>query len=124
MINRESSGKQFLSCIAAATACIRRADLTKAYSLIIEAMSINPDAPQPHNLLGIWYESNADGDLARRHYRAAYALDPTYKPACKNLERICTLFDNRYPDDIDYGDNHGESSLPKNVIKQNVSPST
>lgn len=124
MKNRETSGKEFLICIDAAAACIRQADLAKAYGLIIEAMGINPDAPQPHNLLGIWYESNADGDLARRHYRAAYALDPTYKPACKNLERICTLFDNRYPGNIDYGDSPEEGRLPKSVAAQNASSLT
>jgi hypothetical protein len=29
-----------------------------------------------------------DFQSARKHYRAAYALNPAYKPSCRNLERI------------------------------------
>lgn len=85
----------FTQNIQRAAESLRNKDSDIAYSLIVEAMRINPDAPQPHNLLGIFYELSGNGDLARRHYRAAYSLDPTYKAACSNLERICTNFDDR-----------------------------
>ncbi len=61
-----------------------------AYKAISEAMATHMDAPEPHNLLGIYYELKNDYILARKHYRAAYALDPTYKPVRKNLERLCS----------------------------------
>lgn len=64
----------------------------ESYKIIVNALSENPDAPEPHNLLGLWNEFNKNYDLARKHYRAAYALDPTYKPASINLERVCTMF--------------------------------
>ena len=67
----------------------------ESYKIIINALSENPDAPEPHNLLGLWNEFNKNYDLARKHYRAAYALDPTYKPASINLERVCTMFSSR-----------------------------
>lgn len=69
-----------------------------------QAMLINPHSPVVHNLYGILGELLAEDNLARKHYRAAYALDPTYKPAIRNLERILA-FDycyNRSP--IDFGD--------------------
>ncbi|MGB8451515.1 MAG: hypothetical protein WCD89_04210 [Anaerocolumna sp.] len=67
-------------------------EFEEAYKMIINTICINPNAPEPHNLLGLWYEMNGDEQLARKHYRAAYVLDPTYKPACNNLERISTFF--------------------------------
>jgi len=43
-------------------------------------------------LLGIIGEITGDLSLAGKHYRAAYALDPTFKPACRNLERITKFY--------------------------------
>lgn len=93
----------FALSIRQAAASLRSKDCDSAYSQIVEAMRTDPDAPQPHNLLGIFYELSGDGNMARRHYRAAYSLDPTYKPACRNLERICMDFDDRLPI-YDFGD--------------------
>ena len=67
-------------------------EFEEAYKMIINEICSNPNAPEPHNLLGIWYEMNGEEQLARKHYRVSYVLDPTYKPACNNLERISTLF--------------------------------
>lgn len=74
-----------------------------AYMLIIDAMYINPNTPEPHNLLGLWFEMTGKDQLARKHYRIAYVLDPEYKPACNNLERISTLFITKEIP-YDYGD--------------------
>ena len=62
------------------------------------------DAPQPHNLLGIYYELGGEIDLARRHYRAAYSLDPTFSPACRNLEQISLALSNERPRIFDFGE--------------------
>ncbi|MEL7566347.1 MAG: hypothetical protein AAGU27_15895 [Dehalobacterium sp.] len=99
----EISSDTFSQYIKQAIDRLRRHELAEAYKLIIEAIHLDPDAPQPHNLLGIWFELNNNEDKARKHYRAAYALDPTFKPACKNLERICTMFQYR-PIPYAYGD--------------------
>jgi len=83
---------KFNNYIRQATIEIHNHEFEKSYKAIINAIDINPNAPEPHNLLGIWYEFKNNNDLARKHYRAAYALDPTYKPASENLERVCTNF--------------------------------
>ena len=83
---------KFNNYIRQATIEIHNHEFEKSYKAIINAININPNAPEPHNLLGIWYEFKNNNDLARKHYRAAYALDPTYKPASENLERVCTNF--------------------------------
>lgn len=60
--------------------------------LIQSAMGRYPHAPEPHNLMGILLEKEGDHLTAMKHYRAAWALDPTYLPARYNLERIGTFF--------------------------------
>lgn len=78
-------------------------EINEAYKIIMEALHANPNAPEPQNLLGIWNEINGNDDMARRHYRAAYALDPSYRPASKNLERLCIFFEDKR-DPADFGD--------------------
>jgi len=49
-------------------------------------------------------ELGGETALAGKHYRAAYALEPSYKPAARNLDRITSIryrMDNVAPD---YGD--------------------
>lgn len=122
MNNSLEFNMMFGQCIDSAVDSLRHKELDKAYDSIIKAICMKPDAPQPHNLLGIWYELNSDGEKARRHYRAAYSLDPTYKPPCKNLERISALFDNSKPYSIDYGDEPEEEvNEPKKERKHHAS---
>ena len=90
MYNTEAPNTLYSKCIGSAIESLRQSKLEKAYAQIVEAMRLYPNAPEPHNLLGIWFEIKGDDLMARRHYRAAYSLDPTFKPACKNIDRICT----------------------------------
>lgn len=59
---------------------------------ITEAMRRYPHAPQPHNLMGILLEKSGEHVKAMKHFRAAWALDPTYVPARRNMERFCNLY--------------------------------
>lgn len=59
---------------------------------ICKAMRRYPDAPHPHNLLGILLEKKGDHVTAMKHFRAAWALDPTYLPARQNLETYGTFY--------------------------------
>lgn len=107
----------FTRLINEATNELRSYEMEKSYQRIMEALTANPNAPEPHNLLGIWYEIKNDSNLARKHYRAAYALDPSFKPASRNLERVCTLFSSDRSS-IDYGDSSPESSSKENLIER------
>lgn len=66
-------------------------DYQECLMMILKAMSAYPDAPQPHNLYGVLLEKRGDHVGAMKHFRAAYALDPTYLPARYNLELYGTL---------------------------------
>lgn len=93
----------FKAYINEATSKLHNYEFEESYKMIIKAINADPNAPEPHNLLGIWYEFKGNYDLARKHYRAAYALDPTFKPASGNLERVCTFFiSHKMP--IDFGE--------------------
>ena len=66
----------------------------KCEILICDAIGTYPHAPQPHNLFGILLEKTGEHIAAMKHFRAAWALDPTYLPALKNLECYGTFFSN------------------------------
>jgi len=57
-----------------------------------EAMLRNPHSAIPHNLMGILMEKENNHVLAMKHFRAAYALDPTYIPARYNMEQYGTMY--------------------------------
>ncbi len=60
--------------------------------LITEAMKNYPHAPEPHNFLGILLETQGNHLMAMKHFRASWALDPTYIPARSNLECYGNIF--------------------------------
>ena len=64
----------------------------KCSALISQAMQSYPHAPQPHNLLGVVLEKKGNHILAMKHFRAAWALDPTYFPASQNLTTYGTFY--------------------------------
>ena len=71
---------------------IEHKDYLQCESLITDAMRQNPHAPEPHNLFGILLEKEGNHPAAMKHFRAAWALDPTYRPARYNLESYGTFY--------------------------------
>lgn len=67
-------------------------DYTACEQLLCTAMGQYPHSAQPHNLIGILLEKEGEHSAAMKHFRAAWALDPTYLPARKNLEKFGTFF--------------------------------
>jgi len=82
--------------------CILEKNYDSAKEYLKKAISENLEAPEPQNLLGVLYEYENDRLTAEKHYRTALELDPTYKPALENLDRITSF---RYSkDSIRFGD--------------------
>jgi Flp pilus assembly protein TadD len=90
--------------MALAKKALKNGDYNLAETEIKKAMNENPHSPEVHNLYGILEELLKEDDLAHKHYRAAYVLDPTYRPAIKNLERISTYEEHARKASIDFGD--------------------
>ena len=67
-------------------------DFNGCESLIAEAMRKNPHAPQPHNLMGVLFEIKDDHKTAMKHFRAAWSLDPAYRPARQNLNNFSSMY--------------------------------
>lgn len=59
----------------------------KAEEILKQAVGKDPSSPITHNLLGVISEYKGDVSQAQKYYRAALALDPTYKPAESNIRR-------------------------------------
>lgn len=68
-------------------ALVAQRHFSKAEDEAAQAMAAAPHDAQPHNLMGIIAESRNDHVQAMKHFRAAWALDPTYRPARINMER-------------------------------------
>ncbi|MDD3277572.1 MAG: hypothetical protein PHG16_01620 [Lachnospiraceae bacterium] len=73
-------------------ALIREGKYQQCEQLVFASMQKYPHAPQPHNLIGLLLEREGNHVAAMKHFRAAWALDPTYLPAQQNLESFGTLF--------------------------------
>jgi len=104
-------------CIETAISELKERQYSQAEENIKRAMLENPHSAEVHNLYGILEELQSDGSLARKHYRAACALDPTYKPAARNLERIGTYHDYFTDEKVDYGDQpEAEEENPYTIV--------
>ncbi len=70
-----------------AKSTINKRNFEEARNLLKKATSINPEKPEPFNLLGIIHELKHNQAEAMKMYRAALAIDPAYSPATENLQR-------------------------------------
>lgn len=67
--------------------CINNQELDQGYEYLQKAISMDTSKPEAFNLIGVILEYKNDVLEAQKKYRAALALDPSYKPAQDNLER-------------------------------------
>jgi len=74
--------------IELAKRCIGDRKFGAAEEHVRQAIANDSTKPEALNLLGVLLEVRGDWLEAIKQYRAALALDPTYKPADKNLERV------------------------------------
>lgn len=91
-------------------------DLAKMY--LHAAMLENDHSPEAYNLLGVISEYKGDVLLACKYYRAAYAFDPSFKPADKNLEKLTSFFYKFNQANIDYGENNINEYQKSHLIER------
>lgn len=104
MNNTESLKKSYEMKVRIAINALKSGDFDMAMISTLQAVLDNQDLPEYHNLLGLIAEHHKDFALACRHYRASYALDPSYKPALHNLERLTNQKFGTTSDHADFGD--------------------
>lgn len=88
---KEEELESFEDVVEFAKKCILVKEYEKAEEYLKKSIVEAADSAIPHNLLGVLSEFRGDISTAQKHYRAALALDPTYKPADKNLERTIQM---------------------------------
>ena len=81
-------------------------------ALISSLMLDHPHSALPHNLMGILLEKQGRHEEAMRHFRAAYALDPQYEPAERNMESFGSF---ALHDECDYGEGFSISTQQASV---------
>lgn len=72
---------------------IGRQEFQEAARRVRQAIAADATKPEAFNLLGVLTEMDGNRLEAQKNYRAALALDPTYKPAQENLSRTAGLGD-------------------------------
>lgn len=78
-----------------ARALIENGKFAECEKLICSAMERYPNTPEPNNLLGVLLEIQGDHVLAMKHFRAAWALDPSYRPARQNLDGYGSFYEHK-----------------------------
>jgi len=86
-VSEDEAQQSFQAALEYAKGCLNRARPEEAVPHLKRAVSLNPDNPEPYNLLGLVAELRGDLLEALKMYRAALAVDPSYRPALANLER-------------------------------------
>jgi len=85
----DAMAKDDVSCIELAKKCITDHRFEAAGAHLRKAVSIDPSRAEAFNLLGAVLEiQGAHPSEALKNYHAALALDSSYIPARKNIERI------------------------------------
>lgn len=95
--------ESFDVCLERAKLRITEQRFPEATPLLKKAISLNPNSPEAYNLLGAIYELTGALDQAQKMYRAALAVDPSYRPAESNLHRT-TQLNYAYDRKVDMGE--------------------
>jgi len=77
--------------IELAKKCIGEGEFDAAKEHVRQAIAADATKPDAFNLLGALLEMGGNKLEGQKNYRVALALDPTYKPADKNLGRTTGL---------------------------------
>ena len=85
-------------------------DFSSARDTVKKAIASDPAFPEAYNLLGALLEIKGNGLEAQKFYRAALDIDPTYKPAHANLDRITSW--NKHGG-IDFGSSASSDETPE-----------
>lgn len=83
MNNQES--KNMNQLIEEIRSFYKKGEYDHCIELLNHALECYPHAPQPHNLYGVVLEGKGDHVLAMKHFRASWALEPSYLPARYNM---------------------------------------
>lgn len=82
----------FASHLRDAKQAINRRHFGDAEIHLRQAIGLNPNSAEAHNLMGVLHESRGEHDDSCRSYRAALKADRHYEPAVHNMQRYYERF--------------------------------
>jgi DNA-binding response OmpR family regulator len=106
MGSQEETDYEF--CLEQAKAAVEGMEFDSAEAWTQKAVAADPGRPEGFNFLGVFCELRDERLKAQKYYRAALALDPTYRAAQNNLHRSTGL---RRSGTLDLG---GDKEKPRN----------
>ena len=81
------TASEYKAALTSAKKLARKRQFESAKTEAKKAIGLDPSSPEGFNLLGQLQETLGDFDSARKNYRAAISIDPTYQPAKDSLSR-------------------------------------
>lgn len=84
----EDEAVEYAALVELAKRHMTNRDFGAARDAARKAIAIDPERPEGYNLTAALLEVEGDRDEAAKLYRAALDIDPTFKPASANLERL------------------------------------
>ena len=87
-----TAASQFVSNLTRAKRAFNLRDLSEAEVFLKQAIALNPNSAEAHNLKGVLHECRHEHDDSYREYRAALKADPHFEPAKHNMTRYYERF--------------------------------
>jgi FixJ family two-component response regulator len=84
----ENAAREYGEHFELAKRCVQERRLDAAVEHVRKAIALDSSRPEAFNLLGGLLEVQGFVDEARKNYRVALSLSPSYKPAQKNMDRL------------------------------------
>lgn len=112
----ENQTVDYASLIELAKRYISDRDFPAAREITRKAIATDPAQPVAYNLLGALLEIKGDNHEALKFYRAATDIDPSYKPALANIDRLTSWYK---IGGIDFGiDKNKPENIQANPVEQ------
>jgi Tfp pilus assembly protein PilF len=96
------ANRRYAMLLHRSIAALKEGQPLLAGRLLRQALFRQPERPEAYNLLGVLVECTGDWLNSQKFYRAALNMEPTYRAAWNNLQRV-TSTGNKF-DPVDYGE--------------------
>ncbi|AGA29681.1 response regulator [Singulisphaera acidiphila] len=87
-----TAASQFADDLRRAKRALNRCAFDEAEVFLKQAIALNPNSAETHNLMGVLHECRNEHDASYREYKAALKADRHYGPAKHNLTRYYERF--------------------------------
>jgi DNA-binding response OmpR family regulator len=104
----DANPENYARCLSEAREAILRHELPAAEAAVRKAIGIDPTKPEAFNLLGVTAHLSGRRYPAQNYFRAALALDGSYRSSHRNLERSVDGGVRGVHMEMDLGDDDGK----------------